>query len=519
MIQHKDRTTSLCNPSRSSVYWDNVGFSVDDKIILSGCSGIAYSGQVIGIFGASGCGKSTFLNCISGRIGKGKFEGNVLFNGKERIKKTWKSACAFVEQDEVMYRHLTVKETLIYAAELKLPSTIPQSEKMNKVDLIIQQLGLSGCQNTKIGDPDNKGISGGERKRVAIGIEMVSEPSVFLLDEPTSGLDAFTAINLVRTLKDIGIESKRITLMTVHQPRNELLDLFDSVIILAGGKIVFSGTVSDALNHFASLDFNLPALTNPADFFLDITSIDHQSPEFKVESIKRIEMFQKAWTAIQSPIQIPSIFIGNEHTLKKADKSWFRAFSILFRRNFIDMIRNRTVMIATVVQTVIVMLIIGLVYKDVSDEVIEGVQNRLGCFVFMGLYNSFMNVIPTVLVFPEHRQVIRRERAAGSYSASAAYMAKFASLIPLCWISSLIFSAPIPFFLGLQAVSSPKNYAIFITSFLIQSQAASSFGLMIGAGVINGTVGLLIAFPILIVMLLFGGLLINLSTLHPAIYW
>jgi ABC-type multidrug transport system ATPase subunit len=161
MVKHNDRSTSLYNPNRSSLYWDNLGFSVRSKVILSECSGIVYSGQVVGIFGASGCGKSTFLNCLSGRLGKGVVEGNVLFNGKARIKKDWKSACAFVVQDEVMYRHLTVRETLIYAAEFKLPSAMSRADKIAKVDLIINQLSLSKCQNTRIGDPDNKGISGG----------------------------------------------------------------------------------------------------------------------------------------------------------------------------------------------------------------------------------------------------------------------------------------------------------------------------------------------------------------------
>ena len=515
-MQLKDRTTSLINPKRSSVYWDKIGFSVGSKTILSNCSGIAYAGQIIGIFGASGCGKSTLLNCISGRLGKGKLEGNVLYNGKARVKKIWKATCAFVEQDEVMYRHLTVRETLMYAAELKLSSSMNKSEKEKKVDFIIQKLGLSRCQNTKIGDPDNKGISGGERKRVAIGIEIISEPSVVLLDEPTSGLDAFTALNLVRTLRDVGLENKRITLMSLHQPRNELLDIFDSIILLAGGKIIFSGTATKALDHFSSLGYRLPELTNPADFFLDITSIDQESSELEKESLDRIEKFQKAWSSSETPSPPETLKIT---TFTDHGRSWITAFSTLFRRSFIDMNRNRTVIYATFLQTIVVMLIIGLVYKDVPSDAIQGVQNRLGSFVFMGLYNTFMNVIPTVLIFPQHRQVIRRERAAGSYSASAAYMAKFASLIPSCWICSIILSAPMPFFLGLQAKSDMKAYLIFIVSFLVQSQAASSFGLMVGAGVINGTTGLLIAFPILIVMLLFGGLLVNLSSLHPAVYW
>jgi ABC-type multidrug transport system ATPase subunit len=471
---------------------------------------------MVGILGASGCGKSTLLNCLSGRLGKGKLKGQVLYNGNPRFKKVWKSLCAFIEQDEVMYRHLTVRETLMYAAELKLPSSMTRSQKRKKVDLIIKQLGLVACQNTKIGDPDNKGISGGERKRVAIGIEIISDPSVVLLDEPTSGLDAYTALNLVSTMRDMAIDNRRITIMTVHQPRNELLDLFDYIIVLAAGGMVFSGTVPAALEHFSSVGFNLPQLTNPADFFLDITSINYDSKETEQASRDRIEIFKKTWTVVQKPLPPPQVHFAENLTHRR---SWWAAFFILFRRNMIDMLRNRIVIFATVIQTTVVMLFIGLVYKDLSDNIVAGTQNRFGSFVFLGLYNAFMNVIPTVLIFPQHRQVIKRERAAGTYSASAAYMAKFASLIPLCWICSAILSAPLPFFLGLQAKNNTSEYVIFIITILIQSQAACSFGLMVGAGVHNGTTGLLISFPILIVMLLFGGLLVNLSTLPPGIYW
>ena len=239
----------------------------------------------------------------------------------------------------------------------------------------------------------------------------------------------------------------------------------------------------------------------------------------ELESRDRIESLKNAWKVVRQPIPPPPFVLDNEDQEGMHSRSWIKSFSILLRRNVIDMVRDRVIIITSIVQTIIVMLVIGFVYRNLSNDAIEGIQNRLGSFVFLGMYNSFMNVLPTVLVFPYHRQVIRRERAAGSYRASAAYLAKLISLIPLCWLTSLILSAPLPFLMNLRGRSNFTAYLVFIFSFLVQSQAACSFGLMVGAGVSNGVNGLLIAFPILIIMFLFGGILVNLSTLHPVIYW
>lgn len=137
-------------------------------------------------------GKSTLLNVLAGRIGPGLLSGTILVNGVPRDPAYWTHVVGYVEQDDMMYEHLTVRETLQYSAELRLSRTVSPAEKLKRVDEVISQLGLKKCQDTIIGDSEVRGISGGERKRVSIGIEMVSSPKLLFLDEPTSGLDAFT---------------------------------------------------------------------------------------------------------------------------------------------------------------------------------------------------------------------------------------------------------------------------------------------------------------------------------------
>ena len=167
--------------NEKTLEWSNIGFSVEikdekkkivKKVLLSSNSGVVNGGQIIGIMGGSGAGKSTLLNCLSGRIGKGSLEGNVLFNGEPRSLKLWQSQCSFVEQDDILFTNLTVMETLTYCALLRLPYKMPYREKMNKVESVIMDLGLNGCRDVRIGNAEEKGISGGERKRVAVALEV-----------------------------------------------------------------------------------------------------------------------------------------------------------------------------------------------------------------------------------------------------------------------------------------------------------------------------------------------------------
>ena len=201
--------------------------------------------------GGSGAGKSTLLNTLAGRIpSTTSLEGEITLNGAARDELRWKLQCAYVEQDDILFTSLTVYETLLYSARLRLPSSMSKQEKINRVNKVISQLGLEGCRNTRIGNELERGISGGERKRVSIGIELVTDPQILFLDEPTSGLDAFNAFNAMDTLKKLAKTENKIILVTIHQPRTDILELFDKIILLSMGKSVWFGPTSDCIDHF-----------------------------------------------------------------------------------------------------------------------------------------------------------------------------------------------------------------------------------------------------------------------------
>ncbi|KAL9979697.1 hypothetical protein ACROYT_G017399 [Oculina patagonica] len=242
------------------------------KEVLQGVTGQLLPGEVTAVMGPSGSGKTTLLNTLSGKAYYGNRDGRLFINDKEvKDLGVYRNLTGFVPQEDVMHRSLTVKEVLIYQANLRLPSFISMDEKRRRINEVLKLLDLVGVKNTKIGDEESRGISGGQRKRVNIGMELVTDPTLLFLDEPTSGLDSTSSLMVVDALKAVAEERKLTIVCVIHQPRYEIFSKFHKVLFLApGGKTVFQGTVPEAENYFRDLGFVKPDQVNPADFYMDV---------------------------------------------------------------------------------------------------------------------------------------------------------------------------------------------------------------------------------------------------------
>ncbi|KAI7754339.1 hypothetical protein M8C21_006027 [Ambrosia artemisiifolia] len=240
------------------------------RTVLSGVSGVVRPGELLAMLGPSGSGKTTLLTALGGRL-PGKTSGSITYNGQP-FSSSIKRKIGFVTQDDVLYPHLTVLETLTYAAMLRLPKNLTHEEKVEQAELIITELGLTMCRNSIVGGALIRGVSGGERKRVSIGQELLVNPSLLLLDEPTSGLDSTTALRLMGTLKGLA-KGGRSVVTTIHQPSSRLYWMFDKVVVLCDGCPIYSGQACRVMEYLASIGF-VPgfSLMNPADFLLDLAS-------------------------------------------------------------------------------------------------------------------------------------------------------------------------------------------------------------------------------------------------------
>lgn len=186
-----------------------------------------------------------------------------------------------VPQFDYHFESLTVYEVLQYHARLRLPMNSSKTFIKRRVRRILMQLGLLDCAMTRIGNDITKGISGGEKRRLSIGLELLVDVSICFFDEPTTGLDAFSAYAIVEILKNLSTgaqsagESQQITvIVSIHQPRFDIFQLFDDILLLSRGDLLWSGSISSMMNHFSTLGYSCPEYMNPADFILDLSSID-----------------------------------------------------------------------------------------------------------------------------------------------------------------------------------------------------------------------------------------------------
>ncbi|KAL1990526.1 hypothetical protein VTN49DRAFT_6365 [Thermomyces lanuginosus] len=263
----------LSDHKRASLLFENISYTLNGKEILSGIQGAAHPGEITAIMGASGAGKTTFLDILARKNKRGIVKGNLYVNGEKISDSDFKSMIGFVDQEDTMLPTLTVHETILTSALLRLPKEMSRSAKEQRVFEVEKQLGIYHIRNQIIGSEEGRGrgISGGEKRRVGIACELVTSPSILFLDEPTSGLDAYNAFNVIECLVTLAKTYHRTVIFTIHQPRSNIVALFDRLILLANGKTVYSGPFSTCQTYFDRVGYPCPPGFNIADFLVDLT--------------------------------------------------------------------------------------------------------------------------------------------------------------------------------------------------------------------------------------------------------
>jgi ABC-type multidrug transport system ATPase subunit len=251
--------------------FENVGYKLKSKAILSGVSGIVYPGQLMAIMGGSGAGKTTCLDILAGKSKRGETTGNFYINGVNIDPKAIRKYVGYVDQEDRLLGTLTVRESLMYSALLRLPKSMSLEAKKVRVQQTLEELGIEKIADKKIGVPGVRGISGGEKRRVSIAQELVTSPSILFLDEPTSGLDAYNAYIVIETLSRLAKNYNRTIIFTIHQPRSNIFDQFSRLLLLASGRMMYSGPCQEALPFFNSIGYTCPVGHNVADHLIDIT--------------------------------------------------------------------------------------------------------------------------------------------------------------------------------------------------------------------------------------------------------
>lgn len=513
---------------------EDLATTASEKVILNSMSGYVNAGSMLAVMGSSGAGKTSLLNLLAGRIttSKGaKATGEVYVNGQPRDYAKFKKLAAYVLQDDDMFAELTVEEQLTYAALLRLPKSMPREKKLNRVQKVIQELGLTNVKDTMIGNQIVRGISGGERKRVNIGTELVTDPALLFCDEPTSGLDSFNALNVMTSLRQLASNGRTIV-STIHQPRSSIFALFDQLCLLSEGRVMYFGPAKDAVPYFAALSFKSPAQFNPADFFLDLLSVDPRSEEREANTKARIHYLGDKFESQSAPLAIEA-GIGRDVEAGKVDAtgggdvklddteyqtSWVNEFKVLLGRSYRLASRERASNIVRIGQVMFFAVILGLIWlrNGQSDELTVR-ASITGVLFFIIINQAFGGVFAVIFSFPLERSVVTRERASSTYRTSAYFLSKTMTDIPKSFLFTLTFSAISYFMIGLrQEVGAFFTFVlvIFLTTFLAESLAIA---VSVMTGDAQAAAGIIPVFVILAV--LFGGFFIEGESLPGWLSW
>ncbi|ESL06716.1 ATP-binding protein cassette protein [Trypanosoma rangeli SC58] len=437
--------------------------------ILRGISGHVRSGELLAILGPSGAGKSTLLDILAQRQGKGTVGGKVLVNGSPVNPGSFRRISGYVQQEDLLRSYLTVQESIFFAAQLRTPPSITNAELRARTERIMRVLGIDNVQDVQVGSEVVRGISGGERKRCAIAMELAASPDLILLDEPTTGLDAFTALHLLTTLKDLALAGVAI-IFSIHQPRSSAFRLFDQILLLNDrGEEAYFGHALGAMPFLASLGI-MPSLPdNPADFLLDTVAVP---PEVDLlgggEWVQRYNVAcaysgpdiamafrDKLLEGVEQKIDAVNEAFGHAKTRRAppAELSpYFRGvwtqIRVVALRAVINKLRDPISTFATIVAAIFFALVIGSVYFSVGLDQLS-VRNRMGVLFFIVMNTTFSSLGGLGLLMAE-RAIFLREHSNGMYRAVAYFIGKVLQDVPIGMLANFVFDAIVYFMVGLQ---------------------------------------------------------------------
>ena len=496
-----------------------LGLKSKNKRILTDCSGIMSQG-LNAIMGPTGSGKTTLMDILAARKNRSYVvRGQVLVNDAPQPY-YFKCITGYVTQDDCLEGTLSVKENIFFSANLRLPSHINLKERRERVQDVIDKLGLTGVEDNKIGTEFIRGVSGGERKRTSIAMELVIAPSIIFLDEPTSGLDAYTAVLLMRQLKQLSNEGK-IIIAAIHQPRFAIFNTFDSLTLLSRGYTIYHGDAKKAVEYLHDNGHVCPERENPADFFLDVIAQD----ELKIRRNKncQIETMADQYhnSAIKRELDHQLVQNHQERKTKYVSKSMyvsniFWQILVVGLRTLKILIRSPMEFILQILLSVIFNLIIGSIFWQLTYTQ-NGLQNRLGGLFLIVMNQTFANFM-AINAFMKGKAIYLHENAGGYYRVSAYFFAKLLlDLFPKRVFPSSIGVTIAYFMLGLQTKVS--KYLIFLLTLSLTTTSAAGISFAYGALVSNIAVAGQLTGLTYVIMIMLGGFLANITTLPYWLQW
>ena len=385
-------------------------------------------------------GKTSLLNILAGRArshGRVTIESDLRLNNYTvdptniRVRKL----IAFVAQDDSLQVTSTPREAIRFSAKLRLPRDTTDHQLDKLTERMISELGLSGCADTMVGGELIKGISGGERKRTSVGVELVVKPALVFLDEPTSGLDSFSAVQLCQVLKKVATAGSSV-LFTIHQPSSEIFNSFDHLILMNKGRVMYNGPVPDVPAYFGARGHPNPPNYNPADWIMNVaqsTTLKQLDDDgfFPKDERDMGEPFEPEEGKDALGITITRRTIRGEPVEGEElpHPGYITQTRLLFAREINNLKRDVTALGARFGLTIFLSVLIGIIFLDVgaTDSSVQvNLQSHFGALIMVMLMSMFGTAQPALLAFPEERPVFLREFSTNHYSVGAYFTSRLA---------------------------------------------------------------------------------------------
>ncbi|KAG7348850.1 ABC transporter ATP-binding protein [Nitzschia inconspicua] len=580
---HPNKNNNNVNSNNSTIdsgglVWNNLSVCTHNgTFLLKNCNGRIPNGQLCGLLGPSGAGKSTMLSALGGTLvtqgstytsssstttttttnttfatsmnGTGglRMYGDIFYVDSTTTTSTTTTRAtttnetchcyldiqsgkvAWLPQKDHFFNMLTVQETLQLAAFLELPDCTPV-QRQYRIQTVMDSLGLTQLQHRRIGEQESglwhNGLSGGEKRRLSLAVELVANPKLFLGDEPTTGLDSTLSEKVVKLIKKLVVEKEHIPcLLSLHQPRSSIWRMLDSVILLApGGRVCYMGSTDEALPYFANLGYHCPPETNPAEFLLDLVSIDtEESIQVASKDEARIERLAVAFFDQNNDndsnnkndkglFRVPSTFqntVAVRPTRRRDTSpsvSWtvsiprkFSRFGKLLQRAWRQNIRNHQVNAVRLVVSAGNAYFFTNVFASVQKGrpyTVQTVPDRTALLSFGVINMAMMTVMKTIDLFAKEKPVVLREQQRRQYSSLEYLLSKTLAEIPLDAVFAVIFTTVLKSCSGVRI-----GWWDLTAVFSLMTLCGASLGFAIGACTPTGEMALSVGVPLMVLLL------------------
>jgi ABC-type multidrug transport system ATPase subunit/ABC-type multidrug transport system permease subunit len=481
--------------------------------LLDNLHGSFAAGKLTAIIGPSGCGKSTLLNVLSGRMGPSSvphsvLEGDVSLNGELIDPVNYKQRFAYVMSEDALYSTTTPREAFNFVASLRLENISPEARQA-RCEQMLESLGLESCADTLIGNSLLKGVSSGERKRTSVGVELLPDPEVVFLDEPTTGLDSFTALELIRVVRKIADMGKTV-LCVIHQPSSEIYELFDDVVYMKSGKILYQGQLADATEYFASHGFRCPTDYNPADYIMYV---------LQTISASDLERLDSAWRIRAEDIKSSVMACRSSSTplkLKPLPRaSLYSQVMGLFGRELKRTIRDPSAFAIRVAITLFLSVLVGCLFYNVGEDTNGTISvSHIGGVTNMAIFAMFASGQALLITFPYERPVVLREYSNGLYSIATYVASKITVEFPIIVLNIFILGTIVYFLEGLVG-----NYIEIILAMCMLAFATAGTALLFGASIRDVDKVVELGFLLFVPQILFSGFFVAIDQIPGVLRW